>query len=348
MRIESSHKAIAKSVCISGGVDFLAFAVLYLALKKRAMLAAFCVAGICARVISAPIAYHIKKKELYPKSSNKSAFRYTAVSLIKLAIVLINIGFAEKRGINAVLVVKPVSDAVIAAAAFPCEKKWVFAPSERKEFFAPFGRFARVVAKVLGFRCKVIESNEEYGDKAVMYVCRHANLRGPIAALASFEEDVHPMVIGSFFTKEDAYKHLSNFTFGKRFDLPEFIAKPMAAISSAVVAPFMRSIQAVPVYRDHRAITSLRIACKYLEEDESVVVFPDIAYTEQSGDGDIYSGFITIGALYKKKTGKNLRFVPLAYNGRKKQITVMPSLVWENEKMSREEAADYLRSAIHS
>ncbi|MBQ6946417.1 MAG: hypothetical protein IJN42_00065, partial [Clostridia bacterium] len=94
---------------------------------------------------------------------------------------------------------------------------------------------------------------------------------------------------------------------------PGFFCNLGARIASGAVVPLMRSLKSVAVYRDSgEALKTMRQGLKYLEKGESLMLWPDVEYTGEYGeDFEIYSGFLFLGELYYKRTGKELSFVPL-------------------------------------
>lgn len=82
-----------------------------------------------------------------------------------------------------------------------------------------------------------------------VYVCSHNNLLGPLAALCWLPFDVRPWVLHVFLERETCRKQYREYTFSKRFGMPDPLAALAAWGASGYVSGLMRSMEAIPVYR---------------------------------------------------------------------------------------------------
>ena len=86
----------------------------------------------------------------------------------------------------------------------------------------------------------------------------------------------------------------------------------------------------------------------HLEKGESVIVYPDIDYTAgYEKESEIYEGFLLLGQLYKRSTGKSLRFVPLYIDDAEKSIKEFGHITIDDFRKERTEAYDYIKAAIN-
>ena len=93
---------------------------------------------------------------------------------------------------------------------------------------------------------------------------------------------------------------------------------------------------------------TLRRAIECLNRGESVIVFPDKDYTaEYDSESEIYDGFLLLGKLYKRETGKSLRFVPIYIDDRKRMITEFRHITVDDFREKREEAYNYIKASIN-
>ncbi len=216
---------------------------------------------------------------------------------------------------------------------------------QEKRFFTPLARVLRALRRALTPTFRVV--GEFPGTPAVL-VARHKNLRGPLTLLTWLPLDVHPFVLSVFFTRESCYRQYRDYTFSvrkghtpRRFHLGAFLA-------SCVVPTLVRATRSIPVYRDGaEALATLRTALRALERGESVIVFPDVDYTD-TGDtaGEIYDGFLYLGEMYKKRTGASLSFLPLAVSEDAKTVAVKAPLVIDRFREERDRAREEIRAAL--
>ena len=120
-----------------------------------------------------------------------------------------------------------------------------------------------------------------------------------------------------------------------------------AWITGKVTVRILRSFQAIPVYRDSRAIRTMRAALKYLEMGHNLIIWPDMRYTETYEQPcEIYNGFLYLGELYKARTGQELPFVPLYIDDENHCIRERQPMVVDHYQQEKEAAAQRMAHAI--
>ena len=94
--------------------------------------------------------------------------------------------------------------------------------------------------------------------------------------------------------------------------------------------------------------TGPKKAMEFLNKNESLIVYPDIEYTAGADQkSDIYDGFLFLGELYFKKTGKHLKFIPIYINEKTLSINECDPVVVDNFKKEKETAKNYLVEQIN-
>jgi len=152
-----------------------------------------------------------------------------------------------------------------------------------------------------------------------VYVCRHRNLRGPIDTLLWLSVPVRPWVFSVFCDHETCYRQYADFTLTRRAGWPRIFALPVARLLSWVVPGLCGSMGAIPVYRGTpRVVATFRKTLEALKAGERVIVYPDVNYSDPSDAlGELYEGYIGLGTMFYRATGRNLLFVPLRGSKRK-------------------------------
>ena len=316
--------------------DVVAFELLLCVFREQAMLYRILVSTVMARLIAECVYNAAKgqKRVEHAKQRFVMWLFYMSASCGNACLWgFVNMGL--------VFWLKPTGDLIIGLAGDAVFFRWTHG---EKAFWGRYPYFGRILSPVFFGRYRVDAPETE---EAVVYVCRHGNMHGPVITLMNYPEELHPMVLGCYLNYHDCVEQLTERTYTKRFGMKRWLAKPLAVISSWIIVPFMRSVQAVPTYHDNRALSTLRQACRYLLKGESVIVFPDIDYTASEGDSGIYRGFVTLGAMYRKKTGKELKFIPLLIDDEEKQIIVRSGITCGDGGSARDRVADYLQHEIH-
>ncbi len=172
-----------------------------------------------------------------------------------------------------------------------------------------------------------------------VYICSHHNMHGPVTALTWLPFPVRPWVLSVFFDYQSCKKQYSEYTFSKRYGMPQWLATFLASAVSGVVAGVVHSACAVPVWRGSSKIHStFRESGDALCAGDSLLIFPDIAYSaENQGIGEIYEGFLLLGRLYARETGKNLAFIPLYCDENTRHIREGKAIVYNASAPSKDE-----------
>ena len=156
-----------------------------------------------------------------------------------------------------------------------------------------------------------------------VYVCSHNNLLGPLAALCWLPFDVRPWTLHVFLEREACRKQYKEYTFSRRFGMPEPLAAMLAWGASGYVSALMRSMAAIPVHRGTVKLGhTFRETVSALQAGESVLIFPDVDYTDDTGGiGEVYDGYLLIERYWPKVSAQPLRFVPLRLDTAARRIT---------------------------
>lgn len=304
------------------------------------------IATVTARVLSSVINFYGNFKYVFHGESKKSIFRYYILWLIQLGLSYGNLVLLGNVLGGEIVVVKLLGDLVLALISYQVQKYWVFRNKREGEFYGNFVRFCKTLLRGFSkrYKCTIVKPEEP-----VVYVCRHLNMHGPITTLKSFSFDVHPMVLHVFFDEKDCYKQFAEYTFTARNGKKAKRFSIKAGFCGFFVPKLARSVEGIPVYRgDENPMKTFRVSCDYLCRGDSIAVYPDKEYTfGYDKPSDIYDGFLYLSALYNRKTGKNLKFVPLFIDEEKKEIVEREPLVIENFKEERKDAKKYILKEIN-
>lgn len=339
------------SSAISAVVDVLIFYLLSAVVLGNVSAINTLIATVVARVSSSVINFYFNYKYVFAGKSRTSLFRYYTLWLCQLGasyglvFLLGNIAGLDDAGIE-LTVMKAIGDLILAMLSYQVQRLWVFAKRDKKRFYGPLVRISQQLYRAFTkrYRCNVLPVEE-----GAVYVCRHLDMHGPMTTLKCFRFNVHPMVFSPFFDKRDCYRQYADYTFTarrgkkkKRFNLKAYLA-------SRFVPLYAKSIKAIPVYRGSiDVMKTFRTSLGYLQAGESVIVYPDIEYTASADrQSDIYDGFLLLGQMYKRVTGKSLKFVPVYIDEKRRRINEMPYVTVDNFKEDKDAAVEYITAAIN-
>jgi len=168
-------------------------------------------------------------------------------------------------------------------------------------------------------------------DGPTAYVCSHGNLRGPLATLCWLPFAVRPWVLHVFTEKKTCQAQYRDYTFSQRFGMPEPAAAFAAWAVSGYVSALMRSLGAIPVYRGMVQIRdTFRETVAALQAGDSVLIFPNVDYTDDSGDvGEVYEGFLLLERFWRRVSDRPLKFVPLHLDAAGRRITAGKTVTFD-------------------
>ena len=189
-------------------------------------------------------------------------------------------------------------------------------------------------------------------DGPCVFVVHHQNLSGPVHALLTLPIHARLWVYKVFLDRKECYKQYRDFTFTKRFGMPEIIAIPLAWFVALFVPAILRSFSAIPVYRSSRdIIKTFSISHDALLRGESLIVAPDVDYGNSSSlMGEMYTGFLHLEKTYFKETKKHLSFIPMAYNATEKKLVLADSICFDDTPYSEQKdvIAERIKKSINS
>jgi len=335
------------SSILSGVLDVFVFYLLSSVILGDISAVNTLIATVAARVASSLLNFFFNRKYVFAGKSNRSIVRYYILWFCQLGasygLVFL---FGNVLGLP-MTPMKLAGDLLLALFSYQIQKLWVFKNENGDRFYGPLVRFAAAVGRVF---TKKYKSRVLAPERPTVYVCRHLNMRGPLTTVMRLDFHVHPMILSSFFDKNECYRQYADYTFTERQGKKKKKHNFKAYVSSRIVPHVMRSLKAIPVYRGEgvSSIKTLRIAIEHLKRGESVIVYPDLEYTAgYERESELYEGFLLLGQLYKRDTGMTLPFVPIFIDDEKGFIRDYRHVSVDNFRDDRMAAYEYLKASIN-
>ena len=334
------------SSALSAALDVVAFFLLSTLVFTEINAVGTLVATVGARVLSSILNFTVNFKYVFGGAQKRCFLRYYVLWFFQLGasygLVLL---FGNLIGLPRTPV-KAIGDLLLALISYQIQQRWVFRRKKpEKKFYSPLLVFARAMARnfSVSYRSDVLPV-----DEGAVYVCRHLNMHGPYTCLKWLKFQVHPMVLSPFFTFRDCYRQYAEYTFTERVGKKKRKIHLRAFLCSLFVPVAVRGLKSVPVYRRSiDCVKTFRASVSYLEKGESVLVFPDVDYADENEENrEIYDGFLYLSELYKRKTGKALKFIPIVIDDEYRILHEGEAVVIEDYKKEKDEAKERLRDAI--
>ena len=335
------------SSALSGILDVFVFFILSSIVLGEISTKNTLIATVSARVASSLLNFTLNRKYVFAGKSKRSMVRYYILWFCQLGVSYGLIFFFGNILGLPMTPMKLAGDLLLAFFSYQIQQHWLFKNDTEGRFYGSLVRFIRALAKVFiqKYKSTVISPEEP-----TVYVCRHLNMRGPITTIVRLDFHVHPMILSFFFDKDECYKQYAEFTFterqGKRRKKHNF----KAYVASRFVPRIMKSLGGIPVHRgtDTNSMQTMRDSLSYLEKGESVIVYPDFDYTAgYEKESELYEGFLLLGQLYKRNTGKSLRFVPLYIDDAEKRVKEYEHITIDDFRKERSMVYDYIKKSIN-
>lgn len=216
--------------------------------------------------------------------------------------------------------------------------------------YKPFARGVRAAYKVLHPLWRTLPADAPEGP--AVYVIHHQNMFGPVHAMGLMPQEAHIWAFHCFLEREGCFQQFYAYTFTERYGWPKAIAYPPARLLSWIVPALLGSLSAIPVYHQASNLITMRQSLRCLEDGEQVAICPDVDYASTDpAIGEMYSGFLMLGTLYARRTGKPLPFVPVYVSRKRRRIAFGPAIhidAGRPNDLAHQEAMDALREGINT
>lgn len=159
------------------------------------------------------------------------------------------------------------------------------------------------------------------GNEPVVFVSNHASINGPLMMTFYFSRKCRIWAIAESLDKV----HTRSYAFhdvlvgdGKNsFRFWKFVA----GIVKVMLPPIL-IYNTITVYRDRRILETFRNSTDALKQGYDIIVFGESTERYSEYVNEIQPGFVGLGRMYYKQTGKRLKFYPVYLNKENRLISV--------------------------
>lgn len=227
------------------------------------------------------------------------------------------------------------------------KKKKEFRVPKRKQ---PVWRPTAAILRLFYKKPKIVNLNDELPQRAIL-VANHAAMGGPM---------IYALHLPVFHATWGAHQMLGNYRmrfhylrdvyFMQKRGMKKFPASLIAAFEAAFSIYFYRGMKMLPTFMDARFATTIRNSVTCLENDVSVMIFP-----EDSSEGyhdiltSFFNGFVILAERYRKKTGEDVDICPVYFCKRKNIIYIgKSSKLSDYPDSNRDQIADEFRRQVNA
>lgn len=200
-------------------------------------------------------------------------------------------------------------------------------------------------------RCKVRgKKNVDKNDEARVFVVNHYEIFGPVAMYLRFPYKFRPWVIDKIMSPESVEAQMSVSVYNNFPKYPRWFKTLAIKTLKNLMVFTMGHAKAIKVSRENprENIKTMQESVETLEKGTSIVIFPELSYTE-SGVGEFQTGFEHLGKYYYQKTGKKISFYPVFISKQEKQMFIEKPIVFNPDNDPNEEKKNityYLRNTM--
>ncbi len=194
-----------------------------------------------------------------------------------------------------------------------------------------------------------IEGMENLPDNNAVIVGNHTQINGPIACELFMPDNCYTWCAGEMMKLKEVPKYAFDDFWSQK---PKW-THPFFKLMSYIIAPFSVSVfnnaRTVPVYKDIRIMSTFKSSVKMLNEGKNIIIFPEHDQKHNNIIYDFHRNFIDIAALYYKKTGIELNFVPMYIAPNLKKIYIGKPIKYCTTNLKENEMnriAEYLMNEI--
>ncbi|WP_100488390.1 lysophospholipid acyltransferase family protein [Sporolactobacillus pectinivorans] len=187
-------------------------------------------------------------------------------------------------------------------------------------------------------------------DEPAVFVCNHMGSYGPVMMTLFFPFPFRPWVTYQIVTRRICTDYLeAHFTQNELR-----LGRPFSRWVAAIIAPFcimlVRGTGAIPVFAGSTQIRkTIDQSVDAVEQGDNLVIFPENDDRKHSAFiNEFDTGFIHLGEIFHKKTGRNLYFYPVCINKNKKSISIGKPIIFSMRPFRKEKQRikAYLQDSI--
>ncbi len=156
-----------------------------------------------------------------------------------------------------------------------------------------------------------VEGAEHIPDGPFVAIGNHSQLHGPIISELYFPVDRYTWCAGEMMHLKEVPPYAFCDFWSKKPKRTHWFYKILSYLIAPLAVIIFNNAQTIGVYHDRRIIGTFRESLNKLSCGSSVVIFPEYHEKNNRILYKFRDGFVDIGRMYYKKTGKRLNFVPV-------------------------------------
>jgi len=188
--------------------------------------------------------------------------------------------------------------------------KTPYDPSVPKKVSIPY-RVLRVIIRIVFPRMKTIGA-ENLPEESAVIVGNHSQMYGPVACELDFPILRYTWCEWEMMDRKEVPAYAFRDFWSHKPKSVRWLYRILSHLITPLAVCLFNNANTIPVYHDGRLTGTIRETIEKLEAGTSVVIFPETGWEPKNNIlYPFQDRFIDVARFYRKKTGKELLFVPL-------------------------------------
>ena len=199
------------------------------------------------------------------------------------------------------------------------------------------------------YKAPTIEGLENIPQEPCIIVANHSQINGPICCELFFPVDSYIWAAAEMMHLKEVPAYAFKDFWSRKPKYIQWFFKIASYLIAPVSVSLFNNAHTIGVYHDQRIVFTFKNTIKKLNEGNNIVIFPEYGKEYNNIIYDFKDKFIDIAKLYYKKTGKEIKFVPMYIAPKLKKMYVgKPTKFDFHNEMNSERARikKYLMSEI--
>jgi len=208
---------------------------------------------------------------------------------------------------------------------------------KKHNFFINFIKW--VIRKIR--KLPLIIKQDDLPEKAI-YIANHNGASGPMNIITFFPKIVVPwgayQMTQGYFSR---WKYLYHTFYRNKLGYSIIRSFLLATFFGLVSRILYRGVKLIASYPDIRLRETITYSILHLENNNSILVFPEDSSSGYKDENSFHEGFIYLAKAYEKKHGSPIPVVPVYYHKEKHVIAIGKPYRLNQEKTRQDVANDF-------
>ena len=172
---------------------------------------------------------------------------------------------------------------------------------------------------------------EQLPEEPCIVVGNHSQIHGPIVTEERLPFDHYTWCASQMMEKTEVADYAFRDFWSDKPKSMQWLYWIASRIIKYPAVYIMTHARTIPVYRDSRCLSTFRRSMEKLEAGYHLVIFPECPRAYNNILYDFQERFIDLAWMYRKRTGKQLQFVPMYLAPALRQLHIGTPVVFDPE-----------------